>query len=136
MENHLKIGELAAQGEVNLQTIRYYEREGLLPRPPRLASGYRIFPSDAVQRVRFIKRAQELGFSLREIKELMELRIAPGATCAHVKKHAEAKIGDIEDKIRSLQRMKRALKNLTAACGGRGAVSACPILDALEDGKK
>lgn len=136
MKNHLKIGEVAAQGRVNLQTIRYYEREGLLPKPARLASGYRVFSSDAVHRVRFIKRAQELGFSLKEIKELMGLRLAPGATCGQVRKRAEAKIGDIEDKIRSLQRMKRALGKLTAACGGKGSVSECPILDALEDGHR
>ena len=63
---HMKIGELAEQGQVNLQTIRHYEREGLLPKPPRLASGYRVFSSHAVRRVRFIKRARELGFSLKD----------------------------------------------------------------------
>ena len=85
---------------------------------------------------REIPSAKELGFSLKEIKELLALRLAPGATCGRVKKHAEAKIEDIEDRIKTLQRMKRALRKLSDACGGKGSVSECPILDALDEGKK
>lgn len=132
MEHHLKIGQLAEQGQVNLQTIRYYEREGLLPKPPRLASGYRVFSSDAVRRVRFIKRAQELGFSLKEIKELLSIRIDPENDCSSVQKLARAKVGDIEQKIRTLQRMKKVLGKLATACPGSGPLSECPILESFE----
>src|SRR5919206_4688117 len=129
--DRLTIGELAKRGRVNLETIRYYERQGLLPKPPRSPSGYRLFPSDSVRRVRFIKRAQELGFSLREIKELLTLRTASGATSADVRKRAEAKIADIEGKIETLRAMKKALARLTASCCGEGSVSECPILESL-----
>lgn len=92
----LKIGEVADRAGVNLQTIRYYEREGLLPEPPRLASGYRMFPQDAVQQVRFIKRAQELGFTLAEIKELMALRVDQRRGSSGVRTLARGKITDID----------------------------------------
>src|SRR5438093_1082215 len=95
-------GELAQQGRVNSETIRYYERRGLLPKPPRTPSGYRVFSSDAVRRVRFIKRAQGLGFSLKEIKALLALRVDPCSSCGDVRKRAEAKIGEIEAKVRML----------------------------------
>lgn len=132
----ITIGKVAKAAAVGIETVRFYEREGLIEKPPRRESGYRDYPADTVDRVRFIKRAKELGFSLKEIKDLMALRLAPGTTCGQIKKRAEDKIEDIEDKISSLQRMKRALGKLTAACGGKGSVSQCPILDALEDGKK
>ena len=109
----LRIGELAERGEVNLQTIRYYEREGLLPEPPRLSSGYRVYPDSAVRRVRFIKRAQEIGFSLAEIRELLALRIDAHRESAEVRGLAQAKIADIEGKIRTLKAMKTALHRLT-----------------------
>jgi MerR family mercuric resistance operon transcriptional regulator len=125
------IGEVAKQGGVNLETIRYYERQGLLPKPPRSPSGYRLFPLDSVRRVRFIKRAQELGFSLKEIKELLALRVRPGTTSADVRKRAEAKITDIEEKLQTLRAMKKALTQLTAACCGEGSISECPILESL-----
>ncbi len=128
----LKIGEVAERGGVNLQTIRYYEREGLLPEPPRLTSGYRMFPADAVRRVRFIKRAQELGFSLAEIRELLSLREDPGAGAQQMRERAQAKIADIEEKIRSLRAMKDALNQLTEKCSCSGPLRECPILDALD----
>ena len=128
----LTTGELAKRGGVNLESIRFYEREKLLPKPPRTASGYRVFNEDAVRRVQFIKRAQELGFSLREIKELLALRIEPGTSCADMRQKAEAKLTDIDQKIRDLQRMKRALGRLATACPGRGAISDCPILETLD----
>ncbi len=127
----LTIGKLAKQAEVNIETIRYYERRGLIPRPPRRESGYRQYNEDTVTRIQFIKRAKELGFSLREILELLSLRLDPGTTCGDVKKRAEIKIADIEEKIRTLQGMKKALMNLTVECKGRGPVSECPILEAL-----
>jgi MerR family mercuric resistance operon transcriptional regulator len=128
----LKIGEVAARGGVNLQTIRYYERKGLLPKPPRLASGYRAFPTEAVHRVRFIKRAQELGFSLADIRELFSIQIDTEKDCSDVQRLAKAKIADIEQKINTLQSMKRVLTRLAKACPGRGPSSQCPILESID----
>jgi MerR family copper efflux transcriptional regulator len=128
----LTIGEVAAQAEVHIETLRYYERRGLVERPPRSASNYRLYPEEAVRRVRFIKRAQELGFSLKDIKELLSLRAAPEAGCHEVRAHADAKIRDIEDKIDTLTAMKHALSTLVMECSGEGPLSACPILESLE----
>lgn len=128
---HISTSELAKQSGVNLQTIRYYERSGLLPKPPRSGSGYRQFSPDSVRRVRFIRRAQELGFSLKEIKELLALRIAPGSTRADVRKRAESKIQDIDGKVGHLRAMKKALVQLTDSCCGNGPASDCPILESL-----
>lgn len=130
--NSLTIGKLAKSCQVNLETIRYYERQGLLPKPSRTQSGYRLFSSDSVRWVRFIKRSQKLGFSLNEIKELLALRIRPNTTCADVLKRAEAKIAGISSKIQTLQAMRQALERLTAACSGGGPVSECPILESLD----
>ncbi|MEW6213579.1 MAG: MerR family DNA-binding protein [Acidobacteriota bacterium] len=134
--NQLTIGRLAAESGVNLETIRYYERLGLLPKPPRTASGYRRYTTDAVRRVRFIKQAQMLGFSLKEIAELLSLRVDPATTCADIKQKAERKIDDIEEKIRTLRRMKEALAKVSASCIGRGPTSECPILEALDASKE
>ena len=128
----MTIGQLAERAGVNVGTIRYYERRGLLPEPPRSESGYRLYSQDIVARIQFIRRAKELGFSLREIGELLSLRVDPETTCGDVKGRAEAKIADIEEKIRALRRMKKALTQLTAACNGHGPTSECPILEALE----
>lgn len=128
----LKIGQVAERGGVNLQTVRYYEREGLLPEPPRLQSGYRIFPEQTVRRVRFIKRAQELGFSLAEIRELFSIQIDPHKDCSDVQRLARAKVDDIEERIRTLQSIKRVLTKLADACPGRGPSSECPILESIE----
>jgi MerR family mercuric resistance operon transcriptional regulator len=132
----LRIGELAKQSRVHLQTIRYYEREGLLPKPRRSPSGYRIFSSEDVRRVRFIKQAQGLGFSLNEIRELLALRVHPGTTCAEVRKRTTARIADIDEKQQALAAMKNALVRLTAACSGEGAISDCPILESLDSEKE
>jgi Hg(II)-responsive transcriptional regulator len=128
----LRTGEVAKQAEVNLETIRFYERKGLLPKPPRTASGYRTFSPEMVRRVRFIKRAQDLGFSLKEIKELLALRLDPDTTCAEVRARAEEKVADIQQKVHDLHRMKKTLKQLVATCPGRGAISTCPILESLD----
>jgi len=130
--NQMTIGRLAEQSRVNLETLRYYERLGLLPRPPRSSSGYRLYPREAVERVRFIKQAQLLGFSLKEVAELLSLRVAPGTSCADVKQRADKKVADIRQKIRNLQRMKQALIKVSASCSGRGPSSECPILEALK----
>jgi MerR family mercuric resistance operon transcriptional regulator len=128
----LKIGEVAERGGVNLQTIRYYEREKLLPEPPRRPSGYRMFPEQTVHRVRFIKRAQELGFSLAEIRDLLSIQIDPKKECSDVKRLAKAKMADIDEKIRTLEAMKRVLGGLTKLCPGRGPSSECPILESID----
>ncbi len=128
----LKVGEVAKRAAVNLQTIHFYEREGLLPKPPRTASNYRMYSEDAVRRVRFIKRAQELGFTLKEIKELLSLRAATGTRCAEVRQQAKAKLRNINEKIGTLQGMRRALTRLIGECAGTGPITVCPILEALD----
>lgn len=129
--DYITTSALAKEGGVNVQTIRYYERTGLLPSPARSDSGYRQFSPDSVRRVRFIRRAQELGFSLKEIKELLALRIAPESTRTDVRKRAEAKITDIDKKLQHLKSMRKTLMKLTEACCGNGPASECPILESL-----
>jgi len=127
----MKIGEVATAAGVGIDAVRFYEREGLLPKPARRPSGYRDYSPDAVLDLRFIKRAKELGFSLKEISELIAIDRDPEATAGDVKKLAEEKLTDLEDKIRSLQRMKRALREVAESCPGRGPTRDCPILRSL-----
>ena len=128
----LTIGRLAQRARVNVETIRYYERRGLIPKPPRSQSGYRQYAREDVARIQFIKRAQELGFTLKEIAELLALRVDPDTTCAEIKAQAEQKIAAIAEKIQALQRMRKVLTQLTAACDARAPTSQCPILESLE----
>jgi len=128
----LTIGRLAREAGVNLETVRYYERRGLLPKPPRSASGYRLFPSVAAQRLRFIRRAQELGFSLKEIRQLLSLRVSRTTTSRDIRARAEAKIVDIEAKIKSLESMKKTLRKVTRVCDGCAPLAKCPILESLD----
>lgn len=128
----LTIGDVAKLADVHIETLRYYERRGLVARPPRSMANYRLYSEDAVRRVRFIKHAQELGFSLKEIQELLSLRAAPRTRCAAVRQRAQAKINDIEEKIRALHAMKKALAKLVAECVGRAPITACPILESLD----
>ena len=130
--NGLTIGQVARRSGFGVETVRFYERNGLIEHPPRRPSGYRQYPESVVSRLRFIKRAKELGFSLREIKDLLSLRIDPTTTCSDIRERAQAKISDIEGKIQSLDRMKDVLTRLTTSCGGAGPLSECPILEALE----
>jgi Hg(II)-responsive transcriptional regulator len=116
---------------VNVETLRFYERKGILPEPPRRASGYRDYPPDTVKRVRFVKRAQELGFSLREIQELLSLRQVTRAKAAKVRHLAQAKIAEIEHKISDLQAMRQTLLDLVCACESRPPVTSCPIIESL-----
>lgn len=129
----LTIGQVASAAAVNVQTIRYYERRGLFAAPRRTPSGYRQYAHEAVDRLRFIKHAQELGFSLKEIQELLGLRVRQGAACEAVELKAKKKIDLVQQRIRDLQRMKRTLQRLAAACAARQRTEACPILEALED---
>src|SRR5712692_5281521 len=103
----LTISRLARLGGVNLETIRYYERTGLLPKPPRTTSGYRMFSPDAAPRLRFIKRAQDLGFSLAEIGDLLSLRVRRGISRADIRSRADAKLTDIDQKLQALRTMKK-----------------------------
>jgi MerR family transcriptional regulator, copper efflux regulator len=127
----LTTAQLAKEGGVNVETIRYYERHGLLPKAPRTPSGYRAFSDDYVTRLRFIRHAQELGFTLREIKDLLNLRVKPTSSCADVRRKAEAKIAGIDQKIRHLEAIREALVHMTATCAGRGPATNCSILEAL-----
>jgi Hg(II)-responsive transcriptional regulator len=128
----LTIGQVGRRAGVGVETVRFYEREGLLERPARGASGYRQYGEGAVARLRFIRRAKELGFTLKEVADLLALRQGPDVTCADVKQKALAKIADVEAKIRDLARIRQALLAVTAPCTGGGPTSACPILGALD----
>lgn len=128
----MTIGELARRANVNVQTVRYYERRGLLAEPHRTPSGYRQYSDTTLDRLRFIKRAQELGFTLSEIEELLVLRLDPRTTAAEVKARAEAKLEDVDRRIHDLERIKHALTHLAGRCrGGRGPVGDCPLLEAM-----
>lgn len=131
----LTVGKLAKEAGVNLQTIRYYEKRKLIPPAKRTPNGYRQYSPNIVRRVLFIKRAQELGFSLREIQELLNLRRTSSNTCSQVCQKTEVKIHEIEKKIDSLKRVKAALSQLKSQCSDNirtNHTSECPLLDALE----
>jgi Hg(II)-responsive transcriptional regulator len=129
----LTIGHLAQLGGVNLETIRYYERRGLLPKPARTAAGYRQFAPEAARRLRFIKRAQELGFSLDEIRDLLALGTRPRQNRATIRVRAQAKIDDINGKIAALAAMKNTLHELVNQCEHCGPTAECPILASLDE---
>lgn len=128
----MTIGQLAKRTGVGIETIRFYERRGLIENPPRRPSGYREYPEDVLARLEFIRRAKELGFSLKEISELLSLRIDPETTCGDLKRRAEQKIGDVDERIRSLKKIRQALARLARTCTGTGPQSECPIVAALE----
>ena len=132
----MRIGEVAERADVNVQTLRYYERRGLLPPPRRRPSGYREYPLDTVRLVRFIRRAQELGFTLRDIQELIDLRQNRTKSRSQVRALAVAKVTDIAARVRRLNAMKRALEELVNACRCDGASRECPIIEALDDGRR
>jgi MerR family mercuric resistance operon transcriptional regulator len=127
----MRIGAAAEQAGVNVQTLRYYERRGLLPRQPRRTSGYREFPDEAVRVVRFVKRAQDLGFTLDEIEELLKLRNDKRRDRGRIRTIAGNRVREIERKIAALLAMKRALSHLIHCCE-EGATLECPIIEALD----
>jgi Hg(II)-responsive transcriptional regulator len=130
----MTIGEVARAAGVGVETVRFYVRRNLIAQPKRPLSGYRTYDQQTAERIRFIRRAQELGFSLAEVKQLLELRRDPRRRCADVKSEAEAKISQIDAKVASLRRVRRALVDITKSCSGKGPISACPILDAIDEG--
>ncbi len=127
----LRIGEVARLANVNVQTLRFYERKGLLPPPPRRVSGYREYAPGTVEIVKFIHRAKELGFALREIKELLDLRKVPRSTCGDVVVVAQRKIKEIDAKIHDLRAMRTALSKLLQECPGDAPITQCPIIESL-----
>lgn len=133
MENRLTIGGLARRGRVNVQTVRYYERRGLLSTTQRSEAGYRLYGPEASHALRFIRNAQSLGFTLTEISDLLRLRIGRGTRCGQVKRRAETRLKVVRGKIAVLKGMERALKRLVATCTRRGTSPECPILECLEE---
>lgn len=128
----LTIGQLAKRANVNLESIRYYERRGLISKPPRNESGYRQYSQGDSIRIQFIKRAQALGFSLKEISELLSLRMEPDMTCGDVKARVEIKIAEVENRIEALEQIRKALLRLANKCTGRGPIGQCPFIKELE----
>ena len=133
MSNEMRIGEVAAQAGVNVQTLRYYERRGLLEEPERRPSGYRTYAPEVVRLVLFIKKAQDLGFTLKEIAELLRLRESRPRNGAQVRGLAETKIYEIDERVRQLRAIRKALTILVASCTCQGATLECPILEALDN---
>ena len=128
----LSIGKLAHAAGVSVETIRFYERQSLVPAPPRTPAGYRQFPPETVNRIRFIRRAQVLGFTLAEIRELLELRAQDVGACGSVETKARAKLEDVQMKIAELERIANALHKLVVSCEARQPTGDCPILSELD----
>ena len=128
----MTIGKTASKAGVGVETVRFYERRGLIDQPPRPANGgFRVYPEQTVERIRFIRQAQELGFALAEIAGLLALRADPSADCAEVRDHARAKLGEVDRKIAGLEHLRSALAQVIAACPGQGALQSCTIMDVL-----
>ncbi|EAR61159.1 heavy metal-responsive transcriptional regulator [Neptuniibacter caesariensis] len=128
----LKIGQVAKQSDISVETVRYYEKRGLIPAPQRLDSGYRVYPQSILQRLHFIQRCKDLGFSLQEIGELLNLQTDPATSSALVKEQVENKIQLVKQKIGELQKIEHSLEQLSDLCCGDGPVSDCPIIDFLK----
>ena len=128
----MTVGRTARLADVGIPTMRFYERAGLLPKPTRTAANYRLYPDEAVTRIRFIRRAQQLGFTLKEVKELLELRVSRRTSCAEVRSRAEAKVADIEARIRSLRQMSRAFATPVGTIKRRLHVARNRLKDVLE----
>lgn len=127
----MKIGTLAQRADVGIDTIRYYEREGMIPAPLRTQSGYRDYRDSDVSRLRFVRRAKQLGFTLQEIRELLDLTASASDDMAGLNVRAQAKLDDVNTRIDELVRVRDALQQLVVACPGHGALERCPIMAAL-----
>ncbi len=130
----LTIGQVSQAAGIGIETVRFYERQGLLAEPARTRSGYRLYGESAIARLQFIRRAKDLGFTLNEIRGLLELRRDPTATAGDVRREARLKLADVEQKIESLQQIRAALLALVNKCPGHGSLSECPIVEAMELG--
>lgn len=135
MADYLTAGRVARAGGVNIQTVRYYERRRLLVCDRRTASGYRLYAPEAVRVLRFIKNAQELGFTLDEVAKLLRLRVANKGQCGAVKRQAAARLKIVRGKIAGLRAMEKVLTRLVLTCAAKGTTASCPILDSLERGR-
>ncbi len=135
-ENSLSSSELARLAGVNKETIRFYERKGLLLEPERTPAGYRIYTVADLDRLVFIRNAQQLGFSLQEVKELLEIADGKISGCAKVKKLAERKVDFISSQIQSLSKLKKVLNSLIKQCSGIGGITDCPIIESLSKRRK
>lgn len=135
MASELTIGQLAKAVGVNVQTVRYYERRKLLPPASRMPSGYRLYGDEALRRLRFIKNAQALGFTLREITELLSLRVSSIARCGDVQRKAHVKLTQVEAKVQDLQALARALQGLIRSCRAGQPTDRCPILMSFDEEK-
>ncbi|MCZ6512944.1 MAG: MerR family DNA-binding protein [Nitrospinae bacterium] len=129
----MTISKIAKEAGVGVETIRFYERKGLVDQPPKPSSGgFRVYTAEAAERIRFIRQAQELGFSLREIQELLSLRTDPATDCADVRERAQAKLDEVNRKIALMKGIQTALQKLIKACPGQGALQLCSIIEAIE----
>ena len=135
----MTISKAARNAGVGVETIRFYERKGLIDQPRKpLDAGFRVYPEETVQRIRFIRQAQAIGFSLHEINELLSLRADPAADCSNVRERASVKLAEVNRKITRLEDIRDALQDLIAACPGRGALRVCSIIETLaasDDGR-
>lgn len=129
--NTFTIGQVADKTGLGIETIRFYERKGLIDEPPRKESGYRQYDYTAIDRLAFIQQAKSLGFTLNEIKELLSLSLTSASPTREIKSIARRRLDDIEDKLKMLKRMRQTLKKLVDACPGEGPASECPILEAM-----
>jgi Hg(II)-responsive transcriptional regulator len=132
----LHTSELARLAGVNRETIRFYERKGLLPEPERTSGGYRLYSSADLDRLLFIRNAQQLGFTLQEIKELLEIADGRISGCAEVKQLAQKKVDFINEQIKSLSKLRKVLNELIQQCSGSGSITDCPIIESLSQRRK
>ena len=128
------ISQVARQAGVGVETVRFYERKGLVTQPAKMDGSFRRYPAETVRRIRFIQRAKDLGFTLEEVGQLLELRARPDARCEKVRKRAQAKIENINEKMETLKAMRTALSRLLKECSGQAPITDCPILESLERG--
>ncbi len=127
----LTIGRVAKLSDVGVETIRYYEREGILEQPKRSTGTFREYPEDTIRRLHFIKRTQELGFSLAEVTELLSLRVKGRSTCAAIKERAQSKIRQVDNKIADLKRIRAALAKVKDKCEKQAPTDTCPVLESF-----
>ena len=136
MERTFLTSQIAKKADVNVETIRFYEKKGLIPEPLRTAAGYRQYPEETINRIQFIKNSQKLGFTLKEIHELLSITLITNKQCQQVKGEIDHKLMEVKEKIKKLQEISNALKSLRTKCDEGGVEGECPILNFLYGGKK